>query len=170
MKQILVDMDGVLADVYAQFQKYEKQETGLERPMEEIKGKLELDAFPNGIKHATTKGFFRNAPPIEGSKEGLNYLNKEHKVLIVSLATEYPDSLKEKVEWLNENYPFISWRQIFLCGDKSQIKGDLMIDDHPKNLDRFEGERILFTQPHNLFHKCSEYIRINNWEELINLF
>jgi len=170
MRQLIIDMDGVLADVYSQFQKYEKRETGKELTVEEIEGKAELEAFPNGEKHVNMDGFFRTAPVIEGSVSGLKYLNEKYKLLIVSLATEYPKSLKEKMDWMKENYSFISWKQIFLCGDKSQIKGDVMIDDHLKNLNFFDGEKILFSQPHNILIEHPDYRRVKNWEEVVELF
>ncbi|MDR0429254.1 MAG: 5'(3')-deoxyribonucleotidase [Tannerellaceae bacterium] len=166
-KQILVDMDGVLADVYKQFQLFEKQETGKERKPEEVTGLPEYEAFPNSYKYVNIKGFFRNAPVIEGSIEGLNYLNNKYNVLVVSSATEFPNSLKEKLEWLNEHYPFITWKQLILCGTKDSIKGDIMIDDHLKNLDCFEGEKMLFTQPHNMLINSPLYKRIYNWNEII---
>src|SRR5699024_12393005 len=84
MKQILVDMDGVLADVYAQFQKFEKEETGNTIASDEIVGKTELEAFPNGSKHIQSEGFFRSAPTIPGSIKGLDYLNTHYKVWVVS--------------------------------------------------------------------------------------
>jgi 5'(3')-deoxyribonucleotidase len=168
-KQILVDMDGVLADVYSQFIKLEKLETGIEINTDDIIGKLESDAFPHGDKHVNSIGFFRNAPTIKGSVEGLEYLNNKYKILIVSSATKFPNSLKEKIEWLNEYYPFISWEQMIFCGQKKSIEGDIMIDDHPKNLDTFEGEKIIFTQPHNALIDHFYYKRVNNWTEIFDL-
>lgn len=117
-----------------------------------------------------SEGFFRTAPVIDGSIEGLKYLNDKYNVLIVSSATEFPQSLTEKVDWLNEYYPFISWKQIILCGEKKSIRGNIMIDDHPKNLDFFEGgERIIFTQPHNTLIESDHYTRINSWKEIMNI-
>ncbi len=168
MKQVLVDMDGVLADVYTQFQNYEKEEYGKVRPLEELIGKLELEAFPHGDKYVRSKGFFQTAPIIPDSIEGLKYLNDKYKVLIVSSATEFPDSLREKLSWLNTHFPFISWKQMIFCGEKNSIKGDIMIDDHPKNLDFFDGQKILFTQPHNMLLDVPEYIRVGSWREIMD--
>ena len=77
--------------------------------------------------------------------EGLKYLNDKYNVLIVSSATEFPGSLIEKQEWLNEHFPFITWQQMIFCGRKDSIKGDIMIDDHPKNLSFFSGVKVLCT-------------------------
>ncbi len=167
MKQVLVDMDGVLADVYRQFQLYEEKETGKQIPPERLVGTPELEVFPNGKKHVRSEGFFRTAPLIDDSVEGLKYLNDRYNVLIVSSATEFPQSLTEKVDWLKEFFPFISWKQIILCGEKNSIKGDIMIDDHPKNLDFFEGEKYIFTQPHNVLIESGEYKRVNSWQEIM---
>lgn len=168
-KQILVDMDGVLADVYSQFLKMEFEEFGIRQTMKDLEGKLEQAAFRNADTYVRTTGFFRDAPVMQGSVDGLNYLNKKYNVLIVSSATEYPGSLKEKIEWLNEHYSFISWEQMIFCGKKDSVKGDIMIDDHLKNLDYFDGKTILFTQPHNVLAEAPKHYRVNSWEEIIDI-
>lgn len=168
MKQVLVDMDGVLADVYSQFIHYELKQTGIQLNLKELFGRKENEAFPNFLIHVQSKGFFRSVPTIPDSIDGLRYLNDKYNVLIVSSATEFPNSLKEKLEWLNEFYPFISWQQMIFCGSKSSITGDIMIDDHPKNLDHFNGERILFTQPHNIYIEDNSYTRMDNWRIIID--
>lgn len=169
MKQVLVDMDGVLADVYAQFIRLEKEESGLVLMPGLLSGKTEAEAFPHYKKHVNSAGFFRMAPLIPGSVEGLKYLNDKYSVLIVSSATEYPDSLKEKLEWLNEFYPFISWQQMIFCGEKDSIQGDIMIDDHPKNLNNFKGQRIIFTQPHNINLPDTTWHRVTTWQEIVEI-
>lgn len=107
-QQILVDMDGVLADVYAQLIIFEYRDSGIKLNIENMYGKTELEAFPSFEKHVRSKGFFRTAPLIPGSIEGLKYLNEKYNVLIVSSATEFPQSLNEKEEWLSEHFPFIT--------------------------------------------------------------
>lgn len=97
MKRIFVDMDGVLADVYSQFLKFEFEETGKKRTMKETEGMLEADAFPYFKKHVQSPGFFRSAPIMNGSIEGLKYLNNKYEVIILSSATEFPISLTEKI-------------------------------------------------------------------------
>lgn len=163
-------MDGVLADVYSQFIHYELKQTGILLDRKEMLGKREDEAFPNFLTHVQSKGFFRTVPTITDSIEGLRYLNDKYKVLIVSSATEFPNSLKEKLEWLNEFCPFISWQQMIFCGSKKSIVGDIMIDDHPKNLDYFDGEQFLFTQPHNIYIDDYSYNRVDNWKQIMETF
>lgn len=169
MEQVLVDMDGVLADVYAHLIEYEYRETGVTLSKDNIQGLLEGEAFPSFEKVVRYEGFFRTAPRIEASVEGLNYLNNKYKVLIVSSATEFPQSLNEKQAWLQEYYPFISWKQMIFCGSKDSICGDIMIDDHIKNLKNFNGRRILFTQPHNVFLQDECLERIYTWKDIMGL-
>lgn len=55
------------------------------------------------------------------------------------------------------------------CGDKNLIKADIMIDDHFKNLDHFEGETIMFIQPHNINSTGHRHKKIASWGEIEKL-
>lgn len=167
-QQILVDMDGVLADVYAQYIAREYANSGVVLDQERLKGMKEKE-LPGFRKHVESPGFFRTVPLMVNSTEGLRYLNDKYKVLIVSSATEFPQSLIEKQQWLNEYFPFISWQQMIFCGRKDSIQGDIMIDDHPKNLQDFKGEKIIFTQPHNAFLKENDYLRVSGWKDIMKI-
>ncbi|WP_291104985.1 MULTISPECIES: 5' nucleotidase, NT5C type [unclassified Dysgonomonas] len=168
-QRILVDMDGVLADVYTQFITFEYERSGKQIVLDEIYGKLEEFAFPSFKEDVNKPGFFRTVPPIENCIEGLNYLNNKYTVLIVSSATEFTNSLNDKRAWLSEYFPFISWKQMIFCGSKENIQGDIMIDDHPKNLRLFPGRKILFTQPHNVYTHGFNFERVNDWIKIMNI-
>lgn len=168
-KRLLVDMDGVLADVYRQFISMEEKESGKKLNINDLKGKEEYLAFPNGRKHVNSKGFFRNAPLMEHAVETLRSLNEKYDVFIVSAAMEFPGSLPEKYDWLKEHFPFIGWQQIVFCGSKTVVKGDVMIDDHFRNLDNFDGQTILFTQPHNDGHDERGHTRVKGWDDISKL-
>lgn len=163
---LLIDMDGVIADSYDQYIKYEYEETGRCITREEVKGLSEEEAFPHYDKHVQEKGFFRTVPVMEDSVEGMKYLNDKYDLYIVSAASEFPYSYLDKREWLNDYFPFITWEQIIFCGRKDPIKGDIMIDDHGKNLDKFEGKKVLFTQPHNVYDTDPDYIRVDAWKQI----
>jgi 5'-nucleotidase len=169
MKRILVDMDGVLVDIYRTFFKLHEQETGQRLTLKDIAGLLEEEAFQNQRRWVSTPGFFRNLPVMHGSREALLKLNDLYKIIVVSLATEFPYCLTDKQLWLHDNFPFISWQQIVFCGDKNIIKSDIMIDDHFKNLDNFKDRTILFTQPHNMLIKNSRHTRVSSWAEIEKL-
>jgi 5'-nucleotidase len=169
MQRLLVDMDGVLADIYPQYLNFLASDTGIDLAVNDLKGRSEGEVFTNIRKYLFTKGFFRGAPVIGGSSEALMKLNDRYDLFIVSAATEFPHSLTEKYEWLEEHFPFITWRQMVFCGSKSVIQGDIMIDDHFKNLDPFKGKTILFTQPHNDGLPEKNHIRVHSWQEIETL-
>jgi 5'(3')-deoxyribonucleotidase len=169
MKRIAVDMDGVLADCFEQFVRYEEADLGTSKTIADGIGKTEDEAFANARTYLYQPGFFRNMRVIPGSQEVLYKLNEAYEVFIVSSATEFPQSLIEKQEWLNEHFPFISWQQMVFCGKKTMISADIMIDDHFKNLDYFKGRTILFTQPHNQLADAGKHTRVYSWEEISRL-
>ena len=100
--------------------------------------------------------------------EVVRKLNEKFDVFIVSAATEFPNSLKDKMDWLEEHFPFISWRNIVLCGDKSIVAADYMIDDHEKNLKTFKGKTLMFSAIHN--QMVSGYQRFKSWKEIEAFF
>ena len=166
MERLAVDMDGVLADVYEQFFRYDEKDFGKRRPEEDVIGVEERKAFPHINEYVHAKGFFRTAPVIKDSVEILGELNKNYELFIVSAAMEFPQSLPEKLEWLNEHFSFLSWQQIVFCGSKKIVDADIMIDDHFKNLDLFKGTSLLFSQPHNQLKNDGRHKRVDSWKEI----
>jgi len=169
MQRLAVDMDGVLADVYEQFFRYDERDFGKRRPLENVVGVEERKAFPYINEYVYQKGFFRTAPVVTGSQPVLEEINKNYEVFIVSAAMEFPQSLPEKLEWLHEHFSFLTWQQIVFCGTKTIVDADIMIDDHFKNLDAFTGTTILFTQPHNQVKNNGRHKRANSWNEIASI-
>lgn len=165
-KRLIVDMDGVLADVYQQFFKYEKEQFQLIINTEDCIGKPEDQVFPHLNEYIHNDSFFLDAPLMEGCKAVLEKLNKQYDLYIVSAAMEFPNSLSQKHTWLQKHFPFIKWQQIVFCGSKELIKGDIMIDDHFKNLDYFDGKTYLFAQPHSIKKDTGRHERVNSWSEI----
>jgi len=159
-------MDGVLADVYKRFFDLHEEETGVRKNLDEIIGLKEGEAFPGLYKWVTRPGFFRTMPVMPDSQRVMKLLNERYDVIVVSMATEFPESLTDKQIWLHDNFPFISWKQSVFCGNKSLIKADIMIDDHFKNLDNFDGETIMFIQPHNLNSSGHAHKTVSTWKEI----
>lgn len=166
-KSIAIDMDGVIADTAEHFRAYYEKEYGIRIEKEAFNGVPEGEALPDGAvrKYCFTPGFFRNVPVMEGAQEALKKLMEKFDVYIVSAAMEFPQSLFEKYEWLKDHFPFITWKNIVFCGDKSVIGTDFMIDDHVKNLDCCQGKTFIFTAGHNLH--IDRHRRVNNWKEAV---
>ena len=162
-------MDGVLADIYSQLIDRDEQDTGRRKSLAEVSGMPESAAFPKLADYLHVPGFFRGAPVVSESQEVLRELNARYEVFVVSAATEFPLSLAEKQSWLQEHFPFITWQQLVLCGSKRIVKGDIMIDDHFKNLDGFDSRTLLFAQPHNKGADDRGHERVDSWRQVSTL-
>jgi 5'-nucleotidase len=173
MQRVIVDMDEVIADPMNEMINWYRKKYEMDVDYEKMLVGSWLKGFPDEhqslvMERILSPGFFRNLPVIADSVDVLKEMNQRYEMFIVSAATEFPNSLKDKMEWLLEHFPFFTWKQITLCGDKSLICGDYMIDDHLKNLKHFNGKKYLFTAAHNL--TVTGYDRINNWKEAAEIF
>jgi 5'-nucleotidase len=171
MARIAIDMDGVMADTTQQYINYYAQRYGVTIDKAVLNGQPETDGFPHdkGVIRGFLyePGFFRDKPVIKDSQEVIRALQDKYEVFIVSAAIEFPRSLNEKLLWLEEHFPFISWQNIVFCGSKTIVQAEYMIDDHVKNLQYFKGEGLMYTAPHNI--NITDYKRVNTWEEVSKL-
>ncbi|SDB64239.1 5'(3')-deoxyribonucleotidase [Flavobacteriaceae bacterium MAR_2010_188] len=168
---IFVDMDEVMADTYyAHIDQYNKDFDECLTP-EDCWGKEVWKAVPehrnDTVKnHAYGLGFFSDLKPIKDSQKVLEAINEKHDVYIASAAMQFPNSLLEKSEWLDQHFPFIPWQKRILCGDKHILKGDVLIDDRGYNLKTFDGRKFLFTSGHNIHE--TEFERVDSWQDVAN--
>lgn len=163
-------MDGVLADTETHFMDWYEKEHGVRVTWEERLGVLESEGFPDKTairRYVFTPGFFRTIPVMPGAIEAVKTLMEDYEIYIVSAAMEFPQCLSEKREWLTEHFPFISWKNIIFCGDKSVIATDYLIDDHCKNLDFCKGKAIMFDAPHNANYH--HHVRVKSWTDVLAL-
>lgn len=167
-KSIAIDMDNVIADIEAQAISWYHEKHGVLVDKESLQGLPEGSGFPDKEevrRFLFTPGFFRNSPVMAGAQQAVARLHNDFNIYIVSAAMEFPQSLTEKYHWLNEHFPFISWRQIVFCGDKSIVDTDFMIDDHLKNLNCCKGRGILYTACHNM--ELDYDVRVSDWDEVM---
>ena len=173
MKRIAIDMDDVLAKT---------THVIIERINEIVQGQFTYEELMTSsseykqefYNHYTTHnsflwepGFFENIPVNEDAVEVVKKLQEQYEIFIVSAATEFPNSLKEKLNWMEKHFPFITWKHIVFCGHKYMIQADYLIDDHEKNLHTFTGTPLLYTAPHNLH--ITDFKRVNDWKEIEKL-
>lgn len=168
-KRLIIDMDDVMADTSQSILNLYNTEFGTTYTKDQFWGNTlwddQLKESYLTIRHRLYEpGFFRNAAVMPNAQEVIKTLQTKHEVFIVSAATEFPNSLKEKHEWLEEHFPYIHWKNLVLCGDKSIVKGDVMIDDHEKNLKVFDGQTLLFDAIHN--QALEGYQRVKSWREI----
>lgn len=168
---LFVDMDEVLADTYGAHISRYNDRYGASLTKDQCMGGEVWQQVPEHREriwqHYFEPGFFRGLDPIPGSQEVLRELTEKYQVYIASAAMQFPNSLIEKHEWLDEHFPFVHWRNRILLGDKHVLRGDVLIDDRSHNLETFHGRSILFTSPHNIHTKG--YERADSWDEVAEL-
>ena len=173
MERVIIDMDEVIADPMGDMIDWYSKQYEMQVDREKMLVGSWIKGFPEHhqdlvMERLLSPGFFRNLPVMKDSVDVIREMNKRYEIFIVSAAIEFPNSLKDKVEWLQDHFPFLTWKQIVLCGDKKLIHGDFMIDDHVKNLKDFKGKPYIFTSAHNL--NITEYERLNDWQEVAEKF
>ena len=98
----------------------------------------------------------------------LQRLAEHYEVFIASAAMAFPNSFAPKFHWLKRHFPWVPPSHIVFCGDKGILAADYLIDDMPWNLERFRGEGILFSAPHNL--RYEGFRRVETWREIEEIF
>ncbi len=167
-ERIAIDMDDVMADASKSILHIYNQQFGTNYKDQDFVEQSFYDVAKDNYQlirpKLHEKGFFRNLEVKKGAVEVVKELNSKYEVFIVSAAMEFPNSLLEKYEWLHEHFSYISWKQMVLCGDKTIIQADIMIDDHEKKLITFTGKKLLFDAMHN--RTLNGYHRVFTWEDV----
>ncbi|MEO8793869.1 MAG: 5'(3')-deoxyribonucleotidase [Daejeonella sp.] len=166
--RLAVDMDEVLADPLSKFISLYNRDYNVPLDLKISPGNEMYHHVPEHARdkwndYINEEGFFKDLPVIENSQQVMLALQEKYDVYIVSAALEFRNSLRDKYDWLEEHFPFISWTNIIFCGDKI-VNTDILIDDRIKNFHLFNGRKLLFTSPHNML--ITQYERVNNWNEV----
>lgn len=165
-KRIAIDMDEVIADVTPKFLDIYQETHGYRPVPEEYLGK-KLYQLPGAQllrEKLFHKGFFADLNVMPHSQEVVRELQENFDVFIVTAAMEFRNSFEDKFDWMQQHFPFIHWKNIIFCGDKSIIQAEFMIDDHAFNLEKFSGTPLLFTASHNIHE--NRFTRLNDWLEV----
>lgn len=139
MKPVLfVDIDGVVADSVSWWIQLHNLEYGTQYTIEDV-----TDYFFNRcrVPFWTMEKYYRDytgVNPIPGAFDALERLQRFYRIVY---ATSGFGS-----EWLKDRVP---GAEIVTLKDKSLLRGFALIDDYPLNLDVFQGERFLLSQPWN---------------------
>lgn len=174
--RILCDMDGVVADFCT---------TVLDRYNKKYDDNLKVEDITSYGMHLVVKpecgldiyniyaeeGIFANCALIPGAKEVLGYcLGRGHEVVFVTKAVDFSQyCFPEKQKWVNAHFPEIGHEKMVFTGQKHLVRGDVLIDDHTNNLEKFEGRRILVDAPWNqgFDHRAHNMMRLKSWPEIL---
>jgi len=173
VRRVCVDMDEVMADTLSEHLRRYNQEFDEALTVEELAGKgiweiAPLDRQKQVRAFLDAEDFFEDLPLMPDSQQVLKDLGNRFEIFIATQAMTVPNSLGPKYRWLQRHFPFIPPTHYVFCGNKSILRADFLIDDLPRNLQRFEGQGLLYTAPHNLAE--TGFTRVNNWSEVAKYF
>ena len=133
-KIIYIDMDGVVADLHSEFDRFFYHNPNLK------------DRYKNNPDHI--QGIFRNPPPIDGAIDAVHDLYNSGKYeLFIATSAPWgnPMSNMDKRFWIEEHFGRIFHKRMFITHRKDLLMGDYLIDDRTKNgAGEFRGELLQF--------------------------
>lgn len=174
-RRILVDMDGILADLQSPWIDAYNRETGDSLAMS--------DVTDWGIENFMTRmdepwdilrrpGFFAQLEPLPGAVEGFKALQEMgHEILICSSPAS-AESAKDKILWCKD-WLGVERRDIALMHKKSWLSGtcDVLIDDKPATIRQWAAagkDAITLAYPYNaeVDHLCA---RVPSWGHIVDI-
>jgi len=166
-------MDEVLADTLSEHLRRYNEEYDEAISKEDLEGKVlwdivSADRHERLRQYLHAEDFFADLEVVRDSQEVMKELCLRFDVFIATAAMHVPNSLGPKYRWLQRHFPFIPPTHYVFCGDKSILLADYLIDDLPRNLDRFCGHGLLYSAPHNAH--APGHTRVNNWSEVAEFF
>ncbi|SEN96533.1 5'-3'-deoxyribonucleotidase [Paenibacillus sp. OV219] len=172
MRRIAIDMDEVIADFNLKHLQVFNRDYNENLTLNDLMGTHLRDLRPQLkneiIAYLNDPTFFRDLDVMKDSQEVIQELSEQFEVFITTAAMYFPTSFTAKYEWLKEHFSFLDEMNFVFCGNKSIINADYLIDDNEEHFQRFKGQGILFTAPHNI-HETG-YVRVNNWLEVRDYF
>jgi len=173
VRRICVDMDEVMADTLGEHLRRYNQAFDEDVTPEDLAGKGLWEIAPVDRQQQLrafldAEDFFEDLPLIPDAQQVLESLSARFEIYIATQAMAVPNSLGPKYRWLQRHFPFVPPAHYVFCGNKSILRADYLIDDQPRNLERFEGQGLLYTAPHNL--AATGYVRVDNWLEVAEYF
>lgn len=178
---ILIDMDGVIADFEGEFLKRWRANHPEKPyvPHEERKGFWLREQYPLEYREFVEEiylspGFYYGLPAVEGSVDALNYLvSKGHNVRLCTapMIPKYENCVLEKYHWVADHLGSEWIPRIIMTKDKTFVRGDVLIDDMPEVHGALnpEWEHIIFTQPYNKEIDHKKRLTWENFKEVLNV-
>lgn len=167
---ILVDMDDTIEHLLEAWVDCLNTRHGTQVKYDDITEWDLCKAFPTLTKeqiHAplVEDDFWKTVRPMDGAEDALKWMIDEgHKVYIVT-ASAYKTIEAKMENLLFKYFPFISWENVIITSNKQMVKGDILIDDAPHNLEGGDYVKILMSAGHNRKYNAEQngMYRVCTW-------
>lgn len=170
-KRIGFDMDDVICDTHGQLLRWAETTYGIsaannhDQPIRTLLNDAQIKQMTDMLNEGS---FFGTLSALPGAVETLQSLNENFDLFIVTAAMEHPACMPHKFQWITEVLPFLDPLKIVFCGEKYVADVDYLVDDTPRHFEHLRGEGIVYSAPKN--REETRYKRVNNWEEVRELF
>lgn len=177
---ILVDMDGVIADWGANWDRHLETfgKIAAALPRHHQQTTFNLNAGRSDDEQAViaeifdTEGFYAELDPIPGAIAALhNMKDAGHAVSIVTSPwPSNPTCASDKMAWVSQHLGTEWTKCLVMTMDKTLVRGDVLIDDKPEVTGEWlpSWEHIIFDQPYNkTVHGKRRISDWSMWEEVL---
>ena len=172
--QILLDMDGVLCDMLTPWLKaYNKRFDDNLKNEDITDWNVHLFVKPEcGLRvYDILKEdmFFQLPEPLPHAVEVCEWLHEGGYELVIVTAAPSRSKMGvyDKKEWVAEYLPFIPEKNFIATHRKEMVRGDLLFDDGPHNIEAFPGRTCVMDHPYN--QEVEGDYRVSNWLEFQKL-
>ncbi len=179
--QILVDVDGVIADLSTPwYARYNRDYDDNLSPDRVTDWALHKFVRPEcGMKvydYLEDPTLYDECPVIEGALNGVDTMRSFGARVEFITSCSGPEMAKAKINWLLRNgflataappgtrFEPMEFINLIHSRNKHRYAADLMIDDYHENFNGFSGAKILFDAPYN---RMSTLPRARGWNEVL---
>lgn len=172
---IACDVDGVIADINTEWLRRYNFDYDDNVQYDEITA-WKMDKFVKPecgkkiFEYLHAPDFYDNVVPYPGALEGLWALREfGHEIVFVTYCVG-PKMAAAKIQWMLDHNVIpspshVGMNDVILAKRKDMIRADMLIDDYDKNLEGFEGRKLLFDQPWN--RHDYELARVKGWGDVV---
>jgi len=187
--EILVDVDGVLADFTSEVLATLHNINGINYTIDmvdqwHIEKALDLDRddWAECVNHIQSPGFARNLKPYPGAIEAVKKLAEYHEVCFVTADWRgSPTWVFDRNHWLTDHFGPLG-KKVVHTSHKYRVCGNVLIEDKPANIHQWaprqKGSAILFDRPYNRSYTDDQGVfkiegnvhymtRVHDWEEAL---
>lgn len=169
---ILVDMDDTIENLCEVWVKYLNELHYINVSIKNIQEWDITKAFPmlnrsDVFAPLSRAELWERVTPLPGAVEYLKRLIDDgHKVIIVTASD--PDIISLKLTHvLFKYFPYFTYNDVIITSQKQFVRGDILVDDAPHNLEGGCYVKLLFDAPHNQLYeiKDDDMFRVHDWQE-----
>lgn len=151
---ILVDMDDTIENLLVHWVAMLNELYGTSVDVENVRSWFLQEAFPELTQEQVyaplkTDELWLRVTPKPDAQEYLKRLRDDGHEIFITTSSAYQTVPVKMERVLFRYFPGITWSQVILASTKQMIRGDVMVDDGPHNLEYGAYYKILMDAPHN---------------------